>query len=484
MQGNSVIKRIFTWTTLTVVAVTAISFLRMHSLVKASESVNHTNMVKENLGKLGWNMTSVESNQRGYLLTRDSSFLNLRAASIVELDRNLTFLDSLIADNPTQVAAAERLRKRLYGRIAALDAMLVTNPPVIDSSLRQKAIEGKRLMDGIRKEIGGMTLVENLLLESRTQNFRRQLIIAPATILILSLIALIILLWSFRRLTRAINNSVNLQNSQRQMSEMIAQKNRELQASNQDMEKQNRNLEKMNEELESFAYIAGHDLQEPLRKIQIFSKRIVESKTSPLSAESAQDFERIERSVKRMQRLINDLLSYSRTSRGEQYFQQTDLNSVIEQVREELADKLAAQHASLIVEKLPTALVIPFQIKQLFTNLIENSLKFSRKDVDPIIQVKFITITGSSNEYAIPLGSGKYYQISIRDNGIGFEEEYSEKIFGVFQRLHGRKEYEGTGIGLSIVKKIAENHFGTVIARARPGEGAEFILFLPAATHD
>jgi light-regulated signal transduction histidine kinase (bacteriophytochrome) len=250
------------------------------------------------------------------------------------------------------------------------------------------------------------------------------------------------------------------------------------------MEKQNRNLEKMNEELESFAYIAGHDLQEPLRKIQIFSKRIVESKTSPLSAESAQDFERIERSVQRMQRLINDLLSYSRTSRGEQYFQQTDLNSVIEQVREELADKLAAQHASLIVEKLPTALVIPFQIKQLFTNLIENSLKFSRKDVDPIIQVKFITITGSSNEYAIPLGSGKYYQISIRDNGIGFEEEYSEKIFGVFQRLHGRKEYEGTGIGLSIVKKIAENHFGTVIARARPGEGAEFILFLPAATHD
>src|SRR5262249_16665168 len=156
-----------------------------------------------------------------------------------------------------------------------------------------------------------------------------------------------------------------------------------------------------------------------------------------------------------------------------------DLNTIVEQVREELADKLSAQHATLIVEKLPTVAVIPFQIKQLFTNLIENALKFSRKDVDPVIQIKCKTVTGSNNGYGIALGSSTYYQVSISDNGIGFEEEYFEKIFGVFQRLHGRKEYEGTGIGLSIVKKIAENHQGTIIARAKPNEGAEFILFLP-----
>ena len=262
------------------------------------------------------------------------------------------------------------------------------------------------------------------------------------------------------------------------MTELISHKNIELEKRNLAVERQNQDLEKMNEELESFAYIAGHDLQEPLRKIQIFLGRITESKT--LQPETLQDFERIERSAKRMQMLINDLLSYSRTSRGEKYFEQTNLNDIIDQIRDELSDKFAAKKATLHVERLPILPAIPFQIKQLFTNLIENSLKFSRPNVNPVINIYCTTIEGAMNGKNLPMTKAKYYQITVSDNGIGFEQEYNEKIFGVFQRLHGRKEYEGTGIGLSIVRKIAENHQGTIIAQAKPDEGAEFILFLPA----
>jgi signal transduction histidine kinase len=478
MHSNSAINRIFIWTTLTVITVTAISYLRMHALIKASELVNHTNLVKENLEKLGWNISSVESNQRGYLLTGDSSFLSLRAASLSDLNQNFVLLDSLIADNPMQVASSENLHKRINARIGALDSILRINKPLIDPGLQKQTLEGKRLMTGIKKEIGGMTLVENILLETRTHTLRRQLVVAPATILFLSLLSLLALFWSFRRLARALTKAEALQKGQHQMTELISHKNTELEKRNLAVERQNQDLEKMNEELESFSYIAGHDLQEPLRKIQIFLGRIADSKT--LQPEALQDFERIERAAKRMQMLINDLLSYSRTSRGEKYFEHTDLNDIINQIRDELSDKLVAKNTTLNVQNLPITSAIPYQIKQLFTNLIENSLKFSRPNVDPVINISCTTIDGATNEYDLPLTKSKYYQITVSDNGIGFEEEYNEKIFGVFQRLHGRKEYEGTGIGLSIVRKIAENHQGTIIARAKPDKGAKFILFLPA----
>ena len=334
MPALKCINRIYIWTTVTVIALTAISYLRIQALIKASEWVNHTNMVKENLEKLGWNVSSAESNQRGYLLTGDSNFLALRTASLADLNRNFRILDSLIADNPTQVASSESLRQRVIARIAALDTILLHTQPLIDLRLQQQTLEGKQFMTGIQKGISGMSLIENILLEARTHSLRRQFIIALATILFLSLLSLLALFWSFRRLTHALNNAEELQKSQHQMTELISLKNIELEKRNLAVERQNQDLEKMNEELESFAYIAGHDLQEPLRKIQIFLGRITESKT--LLPETLQDFERIERSAKRMQMLINDLLSFSRTSRGEKYFEPTDLNDIIDQIRDEL----------------------------------------------------------------------------------------------------------------------------------------------------
>lgn len=232
-------------------------------------------------------------------------------------------------------------------------------------------------------------------------------------------------------------------------------------------------LEKMNKELQSFSYIASHDLQEPLRKIQTFADRILEKENESLSEEGKGYFRRMQNAAKRMQSLIDDLLTYSRTGTDEKRFQQTDLNEIMQQVREDLKEEISLMHATIEASGLPTAAVIPFQISQLLQNLISNSLKFSFPDKPPYITITSEKITGRQP-------GEKVYRILVKDNGIGFEEVYKEKIFEVFQRLHGKMEYSGTGIGLAIVKKIVENHNGKISVESTPGEGSVFEILLPA----
>jgi signal transduction histidine kinase len=228
----------------------------------------------------------------------------------------------------------------------------------------------------------------------------------------------------------------------------------------------NKELERMNNELQSFSYIASHDLQEPLRKIQTFSDRILEKENELLSVEGKDYFRRMQNAAKRMQALINDLLTYSRTSTDEKLFKTTDLNEIINQVKADLKEEINHKNAVIEVSGLIRLSVIPFQMAQLFQNLISNSLKFSFPD-----KASYISITGSTE--------GKMFRILVKDNGIGFEDVYKDRIFEVFQRLHGKMEYNGTGIGLAIVKKIVENHKGTITATGTLGEGSVFEILIP-----
>ena len=264
-----------------------------------------------------------------------------------------------------------------------------------------------------------------------------------------------------------------------ELERQVLSRTEELGKSNKALASKNDELEKMNKELQSFAYVSSHDLQEPLRKIQTFATQILEKENENLTERGKNYFGRMQDAAERMQQLIEDLLTYSRTSTGERKYERTDLKMIVEQVKEELKEGLEQKHAILEIGEMCEANIIPFQFRQLMYNLIGNSLKFSKPGVPPVIKIKseIISNVPLKNEKAT---EGKVYcHIAVADNGIGFEPEYQEKIFEVFQRLHGRTAYSGTGIGLAIVKKIVENHNGFIMAKGVLNEGATFDIYIP-----
>jgi PAS domain S-box-containing protein len=238
------------------------------------------------------------------------------------------------------------------------------------------------------------------------------------------------------------------------------------------LKKTQQRLEQSNRELESFAYVASHDLQEPLRKIQTFGERLKTTCAAALSPEGRDYVDRMQAAATRMRRLIDDLLSFSRVSSHAQPFTQVDLRTVAHEVLVDLETAIEKAGASVTVGELPLLAGDPMQMRQLLQNLLSNALKFRREGVPPSISVR--GMLEAKTQRCV---------LEVEDNGIGFEEKYAERIFNVFQRLHGRGQYEGTGIGLAICRKIVERHGGTITARSTPGVGTVFRVSLPLNQH-
>jgi two-component system CheB/CheR fusion protein len=263
------------------------------------------------------------------------------------------------------------------------------------------------------------------------------------------------------------------------LEKAVAERTAALARANETLAEKNNELEGMNKDLESFAYVSSHDLQEPLRKIQTFTGRILETEFENLSENAKAYFGRMQESAKRMQTLIEDLLTYSHTSSMERKFEKTDLRIIIEDVKTELKEALLEKKATIKASDTCEADIIPFQFRQLMHNLISNALKFSKPGTPPQITIKSKLIKGRKSENEKLAPDKEYCHISVSDNGIGFEPEFKERIFDIFQRLHGKSEYAGTGIGLAIVKKIVENHNGVITATSELNKGARFDIYIP-----
>ncbi|HEX8269903.1 MAG TPA: PAS domain S-box protein [Flavobacterium sp.] len=288
-------------------------------------------------------------------------------------------------------------------------------------------------------------------------------------------------LWiaSTTEIDHQINQKEILERSVRDRTAELEEANNRLKIHNEEKVKHTADLTRANKELLAFNYVSGHDLQEPLRKVQTFADRILSNEKDKLSEKGQQDLLRILSSTAKMRNLIDDLLAYSKITLTDQLFVETDLNIILNEVTKEFARQIEERNVTINISGLHEMKIIPFQFIQLFQNLISNCLKFERPDMPLVItisstleNVKFIEDNGM-------LPNLNYFRINFADNGIGFDPQYKERVFNVFERVHDNKELSGTGIGLAIVKKIVDNHKGFIIVDSELGQGSTFSMYFP-----
>jgi signal transduction histidine kinase len=268
------------------------------------------------------------------------------------------------------------------------------------------------------------------------------------------------------------NRSLNREIEERKVSEQ------KVQLLNQQLTANNAHLKQVNEELDQFAFMASHDLQEPLRKIQMFSDKILVKKSQ--DEETEKYFSKIISASKRMQSLINNLLDFSRYSMSSSDFKETDLNPLVGDTLTELEMSIEKSNAQINCDNLPVISAVPSLMQQLFYNILSNAIKFRKKTEPLIIDIKASQFSpGETIKYHNAASGRPFHKITITDNGIGFDNKYNEAIFKVFKRLHSYQDFEGTGVGLAICKKIIEKHDGFITAESEPGIGTSFIMGLP-----
>lgn len=616
------VKVIFILAIVLMIILSVFSFVRTNNLIRSSEWVHHSTRVKLSLTSTLSSIITMESAQRGFIITKDSVFLIPYKSESENLRLTFKQLDSLVYDNKNQHARMLELKTMVYKRAGYLENILAESATLNISN--EKMLRGKALMDDIEQHISLMTTKEDELLQKRIKNLDKEIFFSPLITTLLFLCATFFILIAYFKIINDLKEAEHLKNEIQETNVILEHKNEELQKSEErylkifdfspvamtlaelgsnvityanenfyktfgytreeiigrtaeelqlvsaeenerlikiildnldddrpleelqklspeeteqlllklrlkmfkdgfevnyirkngesfhalvyfeiveiggkkvtitsyqditerkkaalQVEMQNEELIKMNKELESFNYISSHDLQEPLRKIQIFSNRIMETESEKLSDQGQDYFNKIQASAHRMQTLIRDLLAYSRVSAGEQPLIKTDLSKIAEQVIVELKETIDEKQAIIEIKHLDDVPIIPFQFHQLLINLVSNALKFAKEGVPSQITLESSLHKGSQLSHESLKPDAKYCHLIVQDNGIGFEQEYAYKIFDVFRQLNVKGKYEGSGIGLSIVKKIVDNHNGYVTASGKLNAGARFDIYIP-----
>ncbi len=410
-----------------------------------------------------------ETGQRGFIITRDDDFLRPYNDSIKEIDMHIDRLEVVTADDPDQHERVLRLREATNVRLATLaENLRMARTEDNETLVRSGRLKlGHDQMEAVSSAIAEIRNTEREKLRIRSEESQASGRSSLITLLLTNLVGLALLVIAYLFIKRFIRERqlsiANLQAAHDQLEERVQQRTEELNDANTELERSNR-------ELQDFAFVASHDLQEPLRKIQAFGDRLKTKHGGQLNAEAADYLGRMQNAAARMHVLINDLLTFSRVTTKAQPFRKIDMNEIARDVLSDLEIRIQQTGGSVDVSELPTIEADPLQMQQLLQNLVGNALKFHREGIPPIIKV-----SGKLHNNGRP----QQCEITVEDNGIGFNEKYLDRIFTPFQRLHGRGEYEGTGIGLAVCRKIVERHGGTLTAKSTPGEGTTFIVTLP-----
>jgi signal transduction histidine kinase len=454
----------------------AVSYQSISTLIADRDRVFKTQAVLEGLQELKTSLLQVETDARGYLLTGDQAYYDVYRQHLQEVPGKIEEIRATIADNPSRMEKFGTLEAAIRSRLDLLDEY-VGRKQVLSATIipQGQSSEGKRRMDAVKAAISDIVRDERELLEVRVNQSQLSGQRTLLTFLIANAVLLALLVMVFYLTIRDIRtrrqNEARLQEARDQLEERVLERTRELNEMNTELERSNR-------ELQDFAFVASHDLQEPLRKIQAFGDRLRTVQAPKFDDQGRDYLDRMHSAAGRMHTLINDLLTFSRVTTKAQPFARTDLNKIAEDVVSDLEARLDETGGSVEIDELPVIEADELQMRQLFQNLIANALKFRKPDIPPQVTVSAEKVpSGTSSNGDLP--DVEAVRIYVKDNGIGFDEKYLDRIFTPFQRLHGRNEYEGTGIGLAVCRKIVERHGGALTARSETGKGSTFIATLP-----
>lgn len=483
---NKVLSSIYSWVIIVVIVIgviTANSFYVVSTLNELSAleaRLFTTNRVINAVNRLHVAVLRVESGQRGYMLTGDTAYLVDYEETLGNLNElmdevEVSSYSSDIDKQSQRIADLLSLTKlKINEMIKAVELTKADN--LADAIELVKSDKGLALykrfedlfkeIDESERDIQGTHLAN--LMELRRDSVNTLLISSSTTLFLV--IAIFLLLKMNSREHEKYQS--DLEKINEDLESRIAERTQELSVYSDELARSNR-------ELEDFAFVASHDLQEPLRKIRAFGNRL-ESGYTDVIDERGQDFlARMLNAAERMSMLISDLLAFSRVSTRGKAFSDVDLNTAISSVLSDLEIAIEERSATINVSNMPTIRGDKSQLEQVFLNLISNALKFQAADVEPFVDIQCSEPSPNELEDIPQVEDYTWSKITIKDNGIGFEQSFAEKIFAPFQRLHGRSEYKGTGIGLAVVRRIIERHNGNISAQSSQGNGATFTILIP-----
>ncbi|WP_019987375.1 sensor histidine kinase [Rudanella lutea] len=425
-----------------------------------SDRVQATHEAINGLEDVLSSLKDVENGTRGYLASGgDSLYLEAYIVARRELPDDWVRLRKALGDNPRQLARLDTLEAQARTKLA-IDSLQIRSR-TDRRALNSRLLIAKLKMDNIRRSVAWMIAEEKSLMKARNEKAAASYQQTIVVIFLLSMLTFLTLIAAY--------NSLNEELTRRQLTED------QLRGYEDELQARIRQLTTSNEELERFAFIASHDLQEPLRKIQSFAGLITQR--ARLDTETSLFMGKITGSADRMSRMIKDLLEFSRVSNQAHNYQTVGMSEIVGRVLDDMELQIKGLDVDIRVDPLPVLPVIPSQMEQVFANLISNAIKYRKPDTRPVVRVTWEPV--DEVDCADLTSNRAYVKISVCDNGIGFDEKYAERIFQLFGRLHPQTAYDGTGIGLAVCKRIVMAHQGYIRAHSKPGEGATFDLILP-----
>jgi signal transduction histidine kinase len=431
--------------------------------------LDHTRQVQLAIQDLLVSLTDAETSRRGFLATADPSYIGAVDAAAAKAPALLARLSNLTQDNPAQRANLRELERLVNDRVALLQE---TSRPGHEPAVQAEKRSGLAISAQLNNVIASLMAEETRIFEQRKQATAAA-DFAAETFLVTGCIATIILLIiAYRIMGRYAGDRDRAEAEVWRSNQELHEKIQQLDQLNRELEnrvkERTASLERSNRDLQQFAFIASHDLQEPLRMVASYMGLLSKSLRGKLAPEEEHHMQFALDGAARMQTLIRDLLAYAQAGSQVPELKSTRLNEVVKQARYAVLESIRETGAEISVGELPAVHADPLKMSLVFQNLISNAIKFRQPGAKPSIRIE------AQREADV-------WRVAVRDDGIGFDPKYSEKIFVVFQRLHGKNEYPGTGIGLAICKRIIEGHGGRIWADARPGGGATFYFTLPAA---